>query len=76
MHHTHLRDALRRSPFHPFRLHLTNGRTYDVSSAEWMIVYNLVTHVGIEGLAGDGDIVTVIDNWHVTHLEPLPTPPA
>lgn len=76
MHHSHLRDALRLASFHPFRLHLTNGRTFDVPSPDWMIVYNLVTHVGVPGQAGDGEVLTVIDNWHITHLEPLPTAPA
>lgn len=76
MHHSYLRHVLRRSPFRPFRLHITNGRTYDVLSPEWMLVYNLVSRVGVPGQVGDGDRLVDIDNWHITHLEPLPTPPA
>ena len=73
MHHSFLREALRKQPFVPFRLHMTNGTTYDVPSPEWMMVTNLYTTVAIPGQSGDGELVTYVDNWHITQLELLPT---
>jgi hypothetical protein len=35
-----LREALRRRPFVPFRLRLTNGRTIDISTYERMCMGN------------------------------------
>ena len=75
MHHAQLRDALRKSPFVPFRLHMSSGVTYDVASPEWMMVTNTYSAVGVPGRAGDGDIISLLDNWHVTHIEPLSATP-
>ena len=76
MGHDQLRGWLRRLPFRPFRLHISGGEVYDVAGPEWMMVTPQNTAVGIPGQAGDGDIVTVIDNSHITHVEPLPSAPA
>jgi hypothetical protein len=75
MQHTQLREWLRRTPFRPFRVHITGGETHDVAGPEWMMVTPLNTALGIPGQAGDGDVVLVIDNEHITYLEPLPTAP-
>jgi hypothetical protein len=72
MGHMMLREWLRRTPFRPFRLHISGGETYEVPSPEWMMVTPQNTAVGIPGQAGDGDVVIVIDNSHITHVEPLP----
>ena len=33
-----LRNALKTEPFHPFRLHLTDGRTIDIRHPEFMFI--------------------------------------
>lgn len=66
-----LRAELRKQPFHPFRLVLSNGRSYDVKSPELMIVMPMVTAVGITGQVGDGDVIHTIDNEHIADIEPL-----
>jgi hypothetical protein len=72
MHHAALRDQLRRQPFQPFRLMLTNGSQYDIRSPEWMIVTGMTTMIGIPGESADGDILRLIDNAHINELIPLP----
>ena len=57
MGHMMLREWLRRTPFRPFRLHISGGETYEVPSPEWMMVTPQNTAVGIPGQAGDGDVV-------------------
>lgn len=66
-----LRELLRQQPFRPFRLVLSNGRTYDIAGSEWMVVMGGTTVVGIPGAAGDGDVVSLIDNDHISNIEPL-----
>ena len=72
MHHTALREALRKQPFVPFRLVLSNGSQYDVRSPEWMLVTGMWTMLGIPGEAGDGDLSRWLDNAHINELMPLP----
>ncbi len=67
-----LRGLLRRSPFQPFRLFLSSGNSYDVAGPEWMMVTSGTTALGIPGRAGDGDQVLLLDNYHITHIEPIP----
>lgn len=76
MNQVQLRDALRKTPFMPFRLVMSSGTTYDVTSPEWMIVTNTYTAVGRPGQSGDGDIISTLDNYHITHIEPIPVDPA
>ena len=68
-----LRGLLRRAPFQPFRLFLSSGNSYDVAGPEWMMVTSATTALGIPGHAGDGDQVLLLDNFHITHIEPIPT---
>lgn len=71
-----LRDALRRQPFHPFRLQTSSGAEFTVNSPEWMMVTDTTTAVGIPGQAGDGDRLILIDNFQINHIETLPLPAA
>lgn len=41
-----------------------------------MMVTTLTTAVGIRGEAGDGDVITLIDNEHIANVEPLKAPSA
>ncbi len=40
-----LRESLRKHPFEPFRLHLTNGLTYDVRHPEMALLTQHCIHV-------------------------------
>lgn len=66
-----LREALRREPFQPFRLVMSSGRMYEVTSPEWMMVLPRYTSVGVPGKSGDGEVVAVLDNLHITEIVPL-----
>jgi hypothetical protein len=66
-----LRKLIRRNPFHPFRIFMASGHSYDVSSSEWIMVTALTTALGIPGEAGDGDELMLLDNMSITHTEPL-----
>ena len=65
-----LRTYLQRAPFQPFRLYISSGHSYEVTSPEWMMVTPRMTALGIPGRSGDGEIVITIDNLHITHCEP------
>lgn len=67
-----LREMIRHQPFRPFRLYLSGGQSYDVAGPEWLLVTRRTTALGIPGEAGDGELVVLLDNLHITHTEPLP----
>jgi hypothetical protein len=71
-----LQRATRRRAFLPFRMHLTNGKTFDVYHPELIMVGVRTTALGIPA-SGDPELwdrMIEIDNLHITHLEPLPQP--
>lgn len=72
MGHEQLRQFLTRTPFRPFKLHVSSGHSYEVAGPEWMMVTPNNTAIGIPGQAGDENVVIVISNMHITHVEPLP----
>ncbi len=63
---------LRRQPFEPFRLYLSNGRSYDIRHPEMALVARrrlvVATRLGKEGVA---DQLATCDPAHVTDIEPL-----
>jgi len=71
MHHSALREALRKQPFIPFRLVLSNGSHYEIRSPEWMLVTGMTTMIGIPGESADGEILRWLDNAHINELIPL-----
>ena len=73
MHHSVLRDALRKQPFVPFQLVLANGSKYTVTGPDWMLITGMTSYVGIPGETADGDIVRSIDNTSICELIPLIT---
>ena len=66
-----LRELLRNQPFRPFRLILSSGQTYDVPSPEWMLVTAATTAIGMPGVSGDGEIVSLLANEHIANVEYL-----
>lgn len=65
-------SRVRQRPFEPFRLHLTDGRSYEVKHPEQIMVGRRSSHVG---LGGNGDApfqkIAIVSNIHITRIEPL-----
>jgi hypothetical protein len=70
-----LRALLRRQPFKPFRLIMSNGNTYDVVGPEWMMVTLSTSAVGYPGESGDGDVIHLLDNDHIAEVKPIDAEP-
>jgi len=76
-------EAIRRSPFRPFRLHVSDGGTFDIRHPETLMV---TRHSAVVGMQEDGgadqhgadypaiDRYTVVDLLHITRLEQLSQP--
>jgi hypothetical protein len=47
-----LRRLLRQRPFQPFRVHVTDGRTFDITHPDWNMVMNRALTIGLPE-AGD-----------------------
>jgi len=66
-----LRDLLRRRPFVPLRLHLTDGSTYDIRHPEMAFLTRTTVEIGIEAQEGSGiaDNVVYCSLLHVVRAE-------
>lgn len=73
-------NALRASPFRPFRLHLSDGSSFDVRHPEMLMISRHAATVGIGESGEDGDSeqpypqierFATVDLIHVTHIEEL-----
>jgi len=67
-----LRSHLQTQPFRPFRVHLSNGASYDVRHPELMVVSR--TEVAIAANPGEDELperLVYCDPLHITHIEPL-----
>jgi len=71
-----LAQALSRRPFVPFRLHITDGTTYDVKHSELLMVFPRSAIVGLPSSAYPLPLLEryeVVDLLHIVRLEPLDT---
>ncbi|HVS35204.1 MAG TPA: hypothetical protein VMS17_06450 [Gemmataceae bacterium] len=73
-----LQSELRKKPFVPFRMYLSDGTTYDIRHPD-LVVPGMTT--AFIGFAADPDQTyynsyTVISLMHVVRLEPIPSTPA
>jgi hypothetical protein len=66
-----LRIALLQQPFVPFRIHLSDGRVFDVRHREMVWVGRHMAMVGIFGVDGYLDRHETIALIHIVSLEPL-----
>jgi hypothetical protein len=66
---TQLRQLLRDQPFRPFRLVMSDGTKHAVAGPEWMLVTSATTAIGIPGESGDGEVVAILANEHITSTE-------
>ncbi len=70
-----LRDELRRQPFVPLRIHLTDGKTYDIRHPEMAMVTSREVYIGCgetapgSGVARECDLVSLL---HVVRVEQSP----
>ena len=70
-----LRDLLRRRPFVPLRLHLTDGTTYDIRHPEMALITRSTVDIGIEGDTGSGIAESVVycSLVHIVRAENIET---
>jgi hypothetical protein len=67
-----IRELLRRRPFRPFRVHVSDGATYDVAHPEAARVsaMTIIIEVRPSGFAGaPGERIAYISLIHVTRVE-------
>lgn len=71
-----LRERLRRQPFKPFRVHLSDGKSYDVLHPEMMLLTKSWVSIAIYDAKPDRDAVpdrdVHISPMHITSTEDLP----
>ena len=70
-------ESLRRRPFVPFRIHLSDGTTYDIRHPELVMVGKSIALVGARASDTPGTIFErydIISLIHITRLEPIGTP--
>ena len=67
-----VRDHLRRVPFRPFRIHMSDGSSYEVRHPEFVFVTRYEIYVAIPA-AGDAvpERAVFCDPLHVTRIEPV-----
>jgi hypothetical protein len=68
-----LRDAIKRQPFQPFRLVMTDGMGYDIRHPDLLWVGLRTVYVGLTGQPGQTffERSVYVDLSHVIRLEPL-----
>jgi hypothetical protein len=75
MHPHQVRDQLRKQPFEPFRIHISDGSAYGIDHPEMAVITARAIGVGVHATDDVEDIPerpVQLDPWHVTRLEPLP----
>ena len=73
---TDLYRILHQEPFQPVRVHLTDGRSYDISHAYQAVVGKTYVHIGIPASdlpEGIYDYIEYLDPADVVRVEPLET---
>ncbi len=68
-----LRKMLVQQPFRPFRIHLSDGRVFDVRHREMVWVGHEIAMVGLFALDGYLDRSETIVLAHIVSLEPIQT---
>jgi len=71
------RDLLDARPFVPFRIHMSDGKTYDIQHPELLFVLRSRIIIGIppDQNGGIPDRVEHCSLLHVVRVEELPNPP-
>jgi len=74
MHPQQIRDHARKQPFEPFRIHMSDGSSYDIYHPEMAIVTARAVGIGVhstDDLEDVPDRLVQLDPLHVTRIEPL-----
>jgi len=68
-----IRALLRRQPFVPIRIHVTDGKTHDISHPENIIIGRSRVDLGVGGdpAAGVVDHVDYVAPLHIVRIEDL-----
>ncbi len=71
-----LRDLLRTRPFQPFRMHLTDGTSYDIRHPDMALTTRRTVIVGVGGQPDQGlpERAVTVALIHIVRVEPLETP--
>jgi hypothetical protein len=67
-----LRELARVRPFQPFRIHLTNGETFDIHQTENLMVTRRLIAVAVH--SGEGDLpesAVWVSYFHIVKAEPI-----
>jgi hypothetical protein len=75
-----LKSLIRRRPFKPFRLYVTDGAVYVVRHPDFLMLSQSEAVIGLppagDPNASDAERFAWIDLAHITRVEPLETPVA
>ena len=66
--------AQRRQPFVPFRLHVSDGSSYEIRRPEMLWFTRRTAYIGIPAAGPIPDRAVIVALIHVTRLEDLPAP--
>lgn len=66
-----LNHKVRERPFEPFRIHVSDGKAYDVKHPEQIMVGRRSSHVGLGDGEGPFQKIAIVSNIHITRIEPL-----
>jgi hypothetical protein len=73
-----INKVLRRQPFQPFRVHLSNGQAFDIRHPELAVVGRSTMFIGLPAPdlpPSTYDFFEIIALMHINRLEPLPSAP-
>lgn len=64
--------TVRKQPFEPFRLFVSDGTAYDVRHPDQILIGRRSCHVGLRG-RGEGPFqrIAIVSNVHITRIEPI-----
>lgn len=72
MHPDEIYAHIRRQPFHPLRVHVTDGATFEIRHPEFALLTMTNLHIALpQDLGGIPERSVYIAPEHVTHIEPL-----
>ena len=66
-----LNQNVRKRPFEAFRIHVSDGRVYEVTHPEQIMVGRRSSHLGLGDGEGPFQKIAVVSNIHITRIEPL-----
>ncbi len=63
---------VKKQPFEPFRIYVSDGESYDIKHPDQIMVGRRSSYVGISR-NGEGPFqrIAIVSNLHITRLEPL-----